>query len=75
MIHYGKTPHGDLEIRLSADNVGEVYDMIRFSGRPAVRETDELLEYIEKEFSDELAQHRRRMTAQIPRKEVRDAAV
>lgn len=63
MIHYGKTPQGDLDIIVSADNVGEVYDMLYSSGL-LPRRVLELQEYIEKEFPVELAAYRRRMAAQ-----------
>ena len=66
MIHYGKTPEGDLIIEVSADNVGEVHDMLYSSGLLPRRVLDGLQEYIEKEFAHELDAYRRRMTAQIP---------
>lgn len=66
MIHYGKTTKGDLEIIVSADQVGEVRDMLYSSGLLPRRVLDGLQEYIEKEFADELARYRRCMTAQIP---------
>ena len=66
MIHFGKTPSGDLEIRVSADNVGEVHDMLYSSGLLPRRVLGDLQQYIEKEFAEELERHRRRMTAQRP---------
>lgn len=43
MIHYGKTPEGDLIIEVSADNVGEVHDMLYSSGLLPRRVLDETL--------------------------------
>ena len=66
MIHYGKTPDGDLDLRVSADDVGEVYGLLESAGLLQRRTFNGLREYIRKEFADELEQYRRRMTAQIP---------
>lgn len=66
MIHYGKEPSGDLDIRVSAEDVGEVYDVLQTAGLLQRRVFNKLKEYIEKNFKDELEQYRRRMTAQIP---------
>ena len=66
MIHYGKTPQGDLEIKVSADNVGEVHNMLYSSGLLPRRVLDGLQKYIEDNFADDLAAYQRRMTAQIP---------
>ena len=66
MIHYGKTPQGDLEIQVSADNVGEVHNMLYSSGLLPRRVLDGLQKYIEDNFADDLAIYQRRMTAQIP---------
>ena len=66
MIHYGKTPSGDLEIKVSADNVGEVHNMLYSSGLLPRRVLDGLQKYIEDNFADDLAAYQRRMTAQIP---------
>ena len=66
MIHYGKTPDGDLDFRVSADDVGEIYGLLESSGLLQRRTFDGLKEYIKKEFADELELYRSRMTAQIP---------
>ena len=66
MIHYGKTPQGDLDIQVSADNVGEVHNMLYSSGLLPRRVLKDLQQYIEENFADELAAYNRRMTAQIP---------
>lgn len=66
MIHYGKTPDGDLDFRVSADNVGEIYGLLESAGLLQRRTFDGLKEYIKKEFADELELYRSRMTAQIP---------
>ena len=76
MIHYGKTPDGDLDLRVSAGDVGEVYSLLDSTGLLQRRTFDDLKTYIKKEFADELEQYRRRMTAQIPlREEVHHAVV
>ena len=69
MIHYGKTPDGDLKIEVSADNVGEVYDALCSAGLLQRRTFHSLKTYIDEHFADEMAAYRRRMTAQGPRKE------
>ena len=66
MIHYGKMPEGDLELRVSAEDVGEVFDLLDSAGLLQRRSFDGLRAYIKREFSGELEQYRRRMTAQIP---------
>lgn len=66
MIHFGKEPSGDLNIRISADEVGEVYDALESAGLLQRRTFDGLKQYIGKEFKDELERYRRCMTAQIP---------
>ena len=69
MIHFGKTPQGDLEIIASPDEVGELYGLFESAGLLQRRTFNGLKEYIGKEFADELVSYRRRMTAQIPAKE------
>ena len=69
MIHYGKTPQGDLELRVSADEVGEVLALFTSAGLLQRRTFDGMKQYIACQFADELARHRRRMTAQTPHKE------
>jgi len=66
MIHYGKTPAGDLEIKVSSDDVGEVYDALESAGLLQRRTFNSLKDYIGKEFAAEMEQFRLRMTAQIP---------
>ena len=66
MIHFGKEPSGDLNIRISAEDVGEVYEALESTGLLQRRTFDGLKRYIGEQFADELARHRRRMTAQIP---------
>lgn len=70
MIHYGKTPQGDLMIEVSADNVGQVHDMLYSSGLLPRRVFNGLQGYIEENFPEEIERYRRRMTAQIPVKAV-----
>lgn len=66
MIHYGKTIQGDLEIRTSAEDVGEVYSVLESAGLLQRRVFSGLKRYINEQFADELERYRRRMTAQIP---------
>lgn len=69
MINFGKEPSGDLSIRISPDEVGEIFDLLQTAGLLQRRTFDSLGTYIRKEFAAELEQYRRRITAQIPRKE------
>lgn len=64
MIHYGKEPSGDLEIRVSADDVGEIYSLLESACLLQRRTFNGLKEYISKNYANELAQYRRRMDAQ-----------
>lgn len=66
MIHYGKTPDGELNMRVSADDVGEVYGLLESAGLLQRRTFNGLKVYLNEYFSDELEAYRRRMTAQIP---------
>jgi len=66
MFHYGKTPSGDLDIRVSAEDVGEVYEVLQTAGLLQRRTFNGLKDYLTKNFADELEQYRRRMTAQVP---------
>ena len=69
MIHYGKEPSGDLDIRVSAEDVGEVYEVLQTAGLLQRRTFNGLKDYLTKNFADELETYRRRMTAQIPLRE------
>lgn len=69
MIHYEKTPDGDLNLTVSADDVGEVYGLLNSSGLLQRRTFDGLKVYLEANFADDLEKFRRRMTAQIPLRE------
>lgn len=60
MIHYGKEPSGDLEIRVSADDVGEVYSLLESAQLQQRRSFNALKEYISNNYTNELAQYRRR---------------
>lgn len=66
MIHYGKTPQGDLEILVSSDAIGEFQELFDSAGLTARREIVGLSEYVKKEFAAEIEGYHRRMTAQIP---------
>ena len=76
MIHYGKEPSGDLDIKVSAEDVGEVFEVLQSAGLLQRRTFNGLQDYLTKNFKAELEQYRSRMTAQIPvREEVRHATV
>ena len=66
MIHYGKEPSGDLSIRVSAEDVGEVYEVLQTAGLLQRRTFNGLKNYLKENFQTELEQYRSRMTAQIP---------
>jgi len=55
MIHYGKTPHGDLEIIASHEEIGELYSLMDSAGLLQRRTFDRLKEYIAIEFAEELS--------------------
>jgi hypothetical protein len=69
MIHYGKEPSGDLDIRVSAEDVGEVYEVLQTAGLLQRRTFNGMKDYLTENFADELETYRRRMTAQIPLRE------
>lgn len=54
MIHYGKTPQGDMEIKVSADEVGEIYAALCQAGLLQRRTFDGMKRYIESEFKSKL---------------------
>ena len=66
MVHYGKNPEGELLIRVSPDDVGEVYETLQSAGLLQRRTFDGLKRYVAEQFADELKAYRRRITAQIP---------
>ena len=66
MIHYGKEPSGDLDIKVSAEDVGEVFEVLQTAGLLQRRTFNGLQDYLKKNFHAELEQYRSRMTAQIP---------
>lgn len=66
MIHYVKTPQGDLDLQVSAEDVGEVYSLLDSAGLLQRRTFNGLKEFLRKEFGSELESYRRRMAAQIP---------
>ena len=51
MIHYGKAPSGDLEIRVSPEDVGEVYEVLMSAGLMQRRVFYGLKKYIEANFA------------------------
>ena len=66
MVHYGKNPEGELLIRVSPDDVGEVYETLQSAGLLQRRTFDGLKRYVAEQFADEMEAYRRSMTAQIP---------
>lgn len=61
MIQFGKETSGDLLIRISPDEVGEVLDMVQSASLLQRRAFDPLKTYIKKEFADDLLAYRNRM--------------
>ncbi len=57
MIHFGKTPQGDLELMLSAEGVGELYDLLQSAGLQQGSTFNGLKEYIKNSFADELGRY------------------
>ena len=55
MIHYGKEPTGELLIRVSADEVKEVCDVLMSAGLQQRRTFYGLKRYIEDEYREQLA--------------------
>lgn len=50
MIHYGKEPSGDLWIRVPAEDVGELYELLESAGLIQRRTFNGLKEYLRLEF-------------------------
>lgn len=66
MIHYGKNLDGELEIRVSEEDVAELWSAIDHAVLPQRRTFHGLKDYIEKQFGDELARARsQQKTAQM----------
>lgn len=57
MIHYGKSPDGYLQIFISSDEIGEVYEAIQSAGLQQRRTFNGLKEYITSVFTTELKNH------------------
>jgi hypothetical protein len=56
MLHYGKNPQGELEIRATAKDIGVIYRSLCNAGLPDRGSVYELRTYIEANFShDELS--------------------
>lgn len=51
MIHYEKTPEGGLDLRVPAEEVGEVYSMLDSACLLQRRTFDGLKTFIKKEFA------------------------
>ena len=54
MIHYGKHSDGELEIRVSADKVANLWKILRGKGDADDATFGELRNYIEDNYTDEL---------------------
>lgn len=54
MVHYGKEPTGELLIRLSPDEVNEVYQMLLSAQLPQRRAFYGLKAYIEENFREQI---------------------
>lgn len=54
MVHYGKEPSGELLIRLSPDEVSEVYQVLMTAGLLQRRTFYGLKQYIEDEYKEQL---------------------
>lgn len=54
MFHYGKTPHGDLEISASGEDVRMLYRAMSGTGLLERRDMYDLKAYIEDNFREEL---------------------
>lgn len=61
MIQFGKETSGDLLIRISPDDVGEMFDMVRSANLLQRRSFDPLKQYVTKEFAAELCAYKDRM--------------
>ena len=53
MLHYGKNPQGDLEIRATAKDIGVIYRALCNAGLPDRGSVFALRTYIEENFSHE----------------------
>lgn len=61
MIQFGKETTGDLLIRISPDDVGEVLDVIQSANLQQRRVFNPLKDYIKGQYVDDLLAHRKRM--------------
>lgn len=59
MIHFGKTLQGELELRMSGEDVETLYRAISGGGLQERRDMYDIKTYIEKEFSDEIKKHKK----------------
>lgn len=53
MLHYGKNPQGELEIRATAKDIGVLYRVLCGAGLPDRGSVYALRTYIEENFTDE----------------------
>lgn len=60
MIHYGKNTDGELVLRITPDDVGEVLDMIQSANLQQRRVFNPLKDYIKQEYTDNLLAYQNR---------------
>jgi len=53
MLHFGKNPQGELEIRATANDIGVIYRAIKGTSLPDRGSVYELRTYIEQHFTEE----------------------
>lgn len=58
MIQYGKETSGDLLIRISPDDVGEILDMMQSANLQQRRVFNPLKDYIKTQYADSLLAHK-----------------
>lgn len=60
MIQFGKETTGDLLIRISPDDVGEILDMMQSANLQQRRVFNPLKDYIKDQYRDDLLAHQNR---------------
>lgn len=53
MLHFGKNPQGELEIRATVKDIGVIYRVLCSAGLPDRSSVYSLRTYIEENFTDE----------------------
>jgi hypothetical protein len=54
MFHYGKTPEGELDIRVDGNDIGVLYRAVGSASLPDRGPLHELKNYIEENFQEDL---------------------